>query len=298
MRKLVTGMPRWVKWIVAILVLALMVSVAAMVATSSARAAGDPAQGPGGPILVITAGTSNHAPFYAEILRTEGFNAFSTVDIAAVTPEVLASHDVVVLGKMALTPAQVTLLADWVSAGGNLIAMAPDAQLASLLGITPTGTALANGYVLIDNSAAPGYGISAQTLQFHGSANLYSLNGATSLATLYSGPTSATAYPALTLRSVGSGRAAAFAYDLATSVVQTRQGNPAWATDERDGLSPVRSDDKFYGGKVGDVQPDWLDLTRVAIPQADEQQRWLANLILTLNASRKPLPRFWYFPNG
>jgi hypothetical protein len=40
------------------------------------------------------------------------------------------------------------------------------------------------------------------------------------------------------------------------------------------------------------------DLTKVAIPQADEQQRLLANLVLTLNADRKPLPRFWYFPRG
>ena len=36
----------------------------------------------------------------------------------------------------------------------------------------------------------------------------------------------------------------------------------------------------------------------MAIPQADEQQRFLANLILDLNRDRKPLPRFWYFPNG
>jgi hypothetical protein len=96
----------------------------------------------------------------------------------------------------------------------------------------------------------------------------------------------------------GSGQAAAFAYDLAQSVVHTRQGNPAWAAQERDGYTPIRSDDKFYGNKTGDVQPDWVDLNKVAIPQADEQQRLLANLILHMNSSKKPLPRFWYFPNG
>ena len=43
--------------------------------------------------------------------------------------------------------------------------------------------------------------------------------------------------PAVTLRSVGAagGQAAAFTYDLARSVVYTRQGNPAWAGQERDG---------------------------------------------------------------
>ncbi|MGD9094040.1 MAG: DUF4082 domain-containing protein, partial [Anaerolineales bacterium] len=36
----------------------------------------------------------------------------------------------------------------------------------------------------------------------------------------------------------------------------------------------------------------------MAIPQADEQQRLLANLILQTNLDNMPLPRFWYFPRG
>ena len=39
-----------------------------------------------------------------------------------------------------------------------------------------------------------------------------------------------------------------------------------------------------------------IDFTKVAIPQADEQQRFLWNIILNLNAAKKPLPHFWYFP--
>ena len=31
----------------------------------------------------------------------------------------------------------------------------------------------------------------------------------------------------------------------------------------------------FYGAKAGDVQPDWIDTSKIAIPQADEQQRLL-----------------------
>ena len=102
----------------------------------------------------------------------------------------------------------------------------------------------------------------------------------------------------MTLRSVGAngGQAAAFTYDLARSVVYTRQGNPAWAGQERDGTPPVRSDDLFFGAKAGDVQPDWVDLNKVAIPQADEQQHLLTNLIEQMNVDRKPLPRFWFLP--
>ena len=193
------------------------------------------------------------------------------------------------------------MLTDWVTAGGNLIAMRPDPQLAGLLGLTATGPMHVEGYLLVDTSKAPGNGIVNQTIQFHGAADRYTLNGASSVATLYTNASTSTSNPAVTLRSVGTsgGQAAAFTYDLATSIVQTRQGNPAWATHERDGFSPIRSDDKFYGNAAsGDPQPDWVDLNKVAIPQADEQQRLLANLILEMNLDKKPLPRFWYFPNG
>ncbi len=60
----------------------------------------------------------------------------------------------------------------------------------------------------------------------------------------------------------------------------------------------MRPNDKFFGNAAADPQPNWIDLTKVAIPQADEQQRLLANLILHVNQAKKPLPRFWYFPHG
>ena len=104
----------------------------------------------------------------------------------------------------------------------------------------------------------------------------------------------------MTLRSVGAsgGQAAAFTYDLARSVVYTRQGNPAWASQERDGVSGIRPDDLFYGARAGDVQPDWIDTNKIAIPQADEQQRLLLNLITLMERDKLPLPRFWYLPRG
>ena len=104
----------------------------------------------------------------------------------------------------------------------------------------------------------------------------------------------------MTLRSVGSsgGQAAAFTFDLARSVVYTRQGNPAWAGQERDGVAGIRPDDMFFGAASGDPQPDWLDTSKIAIPQADEQQRLLVNLITLMNSDKTPLPRFWYLPRG
>jgi PKD repeat protein len=248
-------------------------------------------QGPGGPILVITSPTNLYTSYYAEILRTEGLNEFELVDASLVTADTLPGYDLVILGDMALTSDQVSMLTAWVTGGGNLIALRPDKQLAGLLGLTDAATTISEGYLLIDTSRSPGTGIVGQTLQFHGTADAYTLDGAISLATLYSDRTTATAYPAVTLREVGSGKAAAFTFDLARSLVYTHQGNPAWQIDH---VNPLQT----YGTALDLFYPDWVDFNRISIPQADEQQRFFANLILDMNMNKKPLPRFWYFPNG
>ena len=254
----------------------------------------------GEPILVVTAPANPFSSYYAEILRAEGLNEFATSDIAAVSPAALADHDVVILGEMPLTASQVTMFSNWVTAGGNLIAMRPDKQLAGLLGLTDAASTRANAYLLVNTASGPGVGIVNETIQYHGTADLYTLNGASSVATLYATATTATSNPAVTLRSVGAsgGQAAAFTYDLARSIVYTRQGNPAWSGQNRDGHGPIRSNDLFYGNASFDPQPDWIDLNKVAIPQADEQQRLLANLVLEMNLDNLPLPRFWYLPRG
>ncbi len=219
-------------------------------------------------------------------------NEFDAMDISQVNETVLNNHDVVIVGDMPLSAGNVTMLTNWVNAGGTLIALKPDAQLASLMGITKVSGSLTDKYLSV-NASGPGAGIVNQTIQFHGTADLYNLNGATGIAMLYSAAGTATSNPAVTMNNVGSngGVAIAFTYDLARSVVYTRQGNPAWAGQKRDNqIDPIRSDDMFY--------PDWVDFDKIAIPQADEQQHLLSNLILAANQHRKPLPRFWFLPKG
>jgi Domain of unknown function (DUF4082)/Bacterial Ig-like domain/Bacterial Ig domain/Purple acid Phosphatase, N-terminal domain len=255
-----------------------------------------PDEGPGGPIAVITKSSNPFTRYYAEILRAEGLNEFTTKDISTVSAATLSGYDVVILGEMTLTQAEVTMLSDWVTAGGNLIAMRPDKQLAGLLGLTDASGTLGDAYLRVDATESPGAGIVTDTMQFHGTADRYLTSGATAIATLFSSSSASTPNPAVTVRDVGSsgGQAAAFTFDLARSTVYTRQGNPAWSGLERDGFPPIRSDDLFFGGP----QPNWVDLSKVAIPQADELQRLLANLIGYVNADRSPLPRFWYLPRG
>ncbi|MGZ4387003.1 MAG: DUF4082 domain-containing protein, partial [Gaiellaceae bacterium] len=268
----------------------------------AAAPATPPDQGPGGPILVVRSSADGFGDYLAEILRTEGLNEFATTDLSNLSAAKLAGYQVVILGHAALSDAQVSTLTTWVEGGGKLVAMRPDAKLAALLGLTSIGGTLTDGYLRVDTSSSPGAGITAATMQFHGSADRYATDADTrAVATLYSDATTATTSPAVTLRSVGSsgGQAAAFAYDLARSVVYTHQGNPAWAGQERDnavdqGTPTIRSDDLFFGGS----QPDYVDLDKVAIPQADEQQRLLANLVTDMDSGSMPLPRLWYFPDG
>jgi hypothetical protein len=258
-----------------------------------------PTDGTGGPVLIVSNSTNPFSRYAVEILRAEGITSFATKDISQLsTAADLNGYDAVVLGEMTLNAAQATLFTNWVTAGGTLIAFRPGGTaLSSLMGITKLSGTLSDKYLLVNTATGAGAGITNQTLQFHGAADLYSLNGATAVATLYANANTATTYPAVTTRNVGSngGRAIAFTYDLAKSIIYTRQGNPAWAGQERDGQSgPIRSNDLFFGG----TEPDWIDLNKVAIPQADEQQRLLTNLVIKGALHRKPLPRFWFLPRN
>jgi hypothetical protein len=274
-------------------VVAVLVAVMALGWTSAAGAQ-TPAQGPGGPILVVTDPGDPIGTYYAEILRAEGLNEFAVTSKANLTAPTLAGYQVVLLAETTVTDAQAALLNGWVEAGGNLVAMRPDARLAGVLGLGSDAGALAESYIKVAVDSPPGAGITAETMQFHGTADRWSTAGAATVATLYSDADTPTSNPAVTLRNVGAagGQAAAFTYDLARSVVATRQGDIGLAGVEHDGeLEAKRSDELFWPG-------GFLDLSKVAIPQADEQQRLLANLITQMSLDRTPLPRFWYLPRG
>ena len=160
--------------------------------------------GPGGPILVITSSANPFSRYYGEILSAEGFNEYLLADISTVTSTTLANYDVAILGDMSLTSAQVSMLTTWVNGGGELIAMHPDKQLAGLLGLTSSTSVLSNSYLVVQTSTGPGVGIVGQSIQFHGPADQYTLNGASSFATLYSNASTSTNSPAVTLVHSGS----------------------------------------------------------------------------------------------
>ena len=90
------------------------------------------------PVLVVvnSAAPNKLGPFLTEILKAEGLNETQQIDISSVTGSFLASFDVVVLAETPLTAAQASLFNTYVSNGGSLIAMKPDAQLNATLGVS------------------------------------------------------------------------------------------------------------------------------------------------------------------
>ncbi len=252
------------------------------------------------PILVVVndAYTGNKFGRYlGEILRSEGLNAFTLLDISAVTPAELSQHQLTILAETSLTGSQASMFTNYVNSGGRLIAMRPDAQIASVFGLSTSAGSQTDGYLKINsstpwNGGTPGAGLTTSVLQIHGTSQKYNLlGGSVTLAELYSSRTSPSGYAAV----VGSpsGMAVAFTYDLARNIAYTRQGNPANANLDVDNDGVLRTIDLFLG--QGGSAP-WIDREIIPVPQADEQQRFFARLVRQLVDASKPLPQLWYFP--
>lgn len=251
------------------------------------------AQSGGTPILVVVndAAPNKFGRYLGEILRAEGLNSFDIAALNSVTAAQIAAYKVTILAETPLSGAQATLLTNYVNGGGYLIAMRPDAQIKNLFGLDSASGTQTDGYLKMSGTG-PSQGLNTATLQIHGTTDRYTTAaGATTLAQLYSNATTATAFPAVV--SDATGRGIAFTYDLARNIVYTRQGNPANGSVDTDGDGVLRTIDLFQTSGGG---APWVDLNKVPIPQADEQQRLLARLVQQAINASQPMPQLWYFP--
>ena len=239
-----------------------------------------------GPVLVLTDPTNPYTDDYCNALfKTEGIPECAATDTANLTTSFsLTGYRSIVLADGApLTSGQISQISSWISGGGMFIAMRPNDNLDSLLGIGQLNNTLPDAYYQFNSASFPG--LETQTMQYHGVADEHQLAGAQATATLFSNASTTTTYPAITSLSIGSGKAIAYMFDASRSVLLTRNGNPdlpGQVTVSTDGLPRIV--DRFGSG--------WLDTSKVAIPQADELERSVANLI-----ESSTLPRLWYFPS-
>lgn len=251
------------------------------------------------PVLVLTeSGAENKfGNYFAEIMRGEGLLAFEQrerTSLTAANQSPLSSYQAIVLAEMTLSPAEETLLRDYVAGGGTLIGAKPDAGLSDVFGIEFAGNRPERTlqYYAVDPAHRAGAGMTQGALQYHGVAANYNLQGASAIASLYANAETPSSYPAVTFNQFGAGQAIAFSFDPAKSVVLTRQGNPEWKNIEGDGVPEYRPHDMFTrtDGRT------YYDVERMAIPHADELQRFLANVLI--DSSAAPLPRMWYLPGN
>jgi hypothetical protein len=156
---------------------------------------------PSQPILVVQDSTSANTfqSFVPELLTTEGLNGFQVAQLNDLTSTFLANFDVVILPNLALNAAEATLFQNYVNAGGTLVGFRPDLQLASVFGVASLGTTLPEAWLKIDTSTPYASALVSTVLKFHGTADLYSLSGASALATLYNTSTLSTTSPAASI---------------------------------------------------------------------------------------------------
>ena len=242
------------------------------------------------PILII-ASHSGFGTYTAEILKAEGFNAFEieSPNSKALTLAHFKQFDHVILAQGSIDTALAEKLEQYVNDGGNLIAFRPDFSLSLLFGLEPIHEEMREGYIRLDPACEAVKGLTSKPMQFHGTADLYAIKTATTLAALMAEKSDTLTYPGVVRHDYGAGHAVAFLYNLPKSIVYTRQGNPLFAGIEKDGIPGLRGMDLFTDG--------WVDTTANTINQADQQMSLLSHCIQELNAYTKPLPRFWYFPD-
>jgi hypothetical protein len=238
-------------------------------------------------ILIVVNESKRFGSYTGEILKAEGYNAFQIEPLTAINLNLLNRFDIVILTETELLPDQAGLFRRFVLNGGHLIAFRPDKPLGDILGLSDAGSVIEEGYLKVKTDLPLGEGITSQTMQFHGTADGYNLEGATPIAMLFMDRVTPTRFPAVVSHEFGHGQAMAFTYNLPESLVYTRQGNPDWANQERDGIIGIRAAEMFLG---------WNDPALTHLNQADEQIHLLSNMIEGMCTNQKPLPRLWYFP--
>ena len=242
------------------------------------------------PILVLAA-EGSYAAYTGEILRTEGFNEFEIYDVddPAITASRLKDYDIVILTAMKVNDRAVAKLTSYVETGGNLIVFMPGKNLHRLCGIGNDLGESSSRYLAIEKNDSLTTGLNSLPLQLHTPARQYTLKPADRLALLYKDSFTPTSFPAMFRHDFARGHVISFSFNLPQNISYTRQGNPRDAGAEMDSITGIRAMDLFTGG--------WVDTANNTINQADEQMHLLSRSIEKLSSYKKPLPRFWYFPD-
>ncbi|HEX7794801.1 MAG TPA: hypothetical protein VF456_10650 [Vicinamibacterales bacterium] len=239
-------------------------------------------------VLRDRVGAPGFGAYLSEILRTEGWTAFSERDVSDVSLDALTTTRLVILPWS--TPVAQTLgtaLTEFVHSGGILLCLGAPPTLQPLTGVIARPTSAK--YLFVPPRSQEGWSEDI-TLQVHGqTTELIPVNDVNVVARFIDHPGSQAGPAAVTTRRYGAGSVATWGFDPARTVAYLRQGDPQWRGEDRDGQTGPRATDAFVG---------WNDLGLMLRPQADDHMRLLRSVLEDLLAERGGLPRLWYFPAG
>lgn len=253
------------------------------------------------PLLVLldTGSANRWSSYIQEILDIDGFFARDVVDLATgnLADVPLHRYETMVVANLDLSDDEQDLLRRYVSDGGNLIALRPPKSMADLFGLQPNesiaNTRVKDRYIVLVECHHLANELLCRSIQFRGDMDLYRAGDAAVLARVAGDLDDPTGFAAISTRCVGRGKVAAFAYDLATTVVRLHQGDAANAST---GTNPdPDSDDRWA---PNDLFVGRLDPRLKLIPQADVHQDLLVRVITWMSEQGRPVPRAWYFPDA
>jgi hypothetical protein len=220
---------------------------------------------------------SRYSHYLGALLRIEGLTALTEVELADLSPAMLHGVDLIVLPRMALTPAHVDIILAAVATGSRLLCVMPPPQLTGVLGFRSHHRVVPHGAVTVDAQLLP-HLPAAITLDLLTPALCWEM------------PAQASCWghvgtqPALVHLCHGAGQVLCLSFDMAATVARLRHGDPALVDCHTAGLDGIYRPSELFVHQ--------LDPHRAHLPQADIYTALLALLVHRL----APQPRLWYYP--
>ena len=235
------------------------------------------------PLTIVLDDDRYFGHYLEEILLAEGFPYFKTIDLGEIAEIDTKSHPFLLFSEVEFTNKNMEKTISCAEEGAVVILMRPNKVATDALGLEIRGD-ISDGYICWGKE---------RPLQFHGEADIYPERGdLPALAFLKERRGGKNVGLGFFTLEQGKGKVGIFPFNLAKSIMLTRQGNPAWKDSKGDQwLGGIRPGDLFY--RISGEK--WIDPKNTDIPQADFLQRFFIDQIISLSSF--PLARIWYFPN-
>jgi hypothetical protein len=236
--------------------------------------------------------------FLDELLNQEGYLCLDSLDLNACgdLAAALDGHAVAIVAAESLSQNEAESIARFIRSGGCAMLVQPPPSLIDALGLSvrqrPGATYATAPVGYVQFAEHPWSALHAGVcIQCHVPVWLWRLDGVRPLARVAICKDAASPYEAIVEGPCGDGHVTIFWFDVGSSVVLTRQGNPNLASD---GPEPDADGDGMF--KAAGLFHTHLDYSLREVPQADVIADVIVAAIRGMTDSRLSLPRLWHLP--